>query len=296
MALFYVLVAASAGVMGTLAARPAAARPRGAQRVPAGRGVLEQRQLRAAGGAAGVRARGAGLCQRLLRRELDLQLHRRRPAGGQRRRSTCATRCAACCACPAVYGAVAAVADAGLRCHRARAGDAPDGAAERRGAAADDPGARHAARARDVAASGPAWWPWRSRSRSSLTPLAAFGLAHLVGLQGAALQAGVLQASMPTAVITTILALEFDGAINFVTSVVCAATLLSPLTLTLMIAYLQRLCWRLSPERVVHGSRIRQQCQPIAAPRRRSRRSRRQTARRCRCRAGRRARRRSRPA
>jgi malate permease and related proteins len=73
-----------------------------------------------------------------------------------------------------------------------------------------------------------------------LTPLAAFGVARLVGLEGPAFQAGVLQASMPTAVITTILALEFNVAPNFVTSVVCVTTLLSPLTLTLLIAYLQR--------------------------------------------------------
>ena len=72
------------------------------------------------------------------------------------------------------------------------------------------------------------------------TPLAAFGVAHLLGLRGPAFQAGVLQASMPTAVITTILALEFDVFPNFVTSVVCVTTLLSPLTLTLLIAYLQR--------------------------------------------------------
>jgi predicted permease len=72
-----------------------------------------------------------------------------------------------------------------------------------------------------------------------VTPLMAIALAHLVGLQGPALQAGVLQASMPTAVITTILALEFDVLPNFVTSVVCVATLLSPLTVTLLIAYLQ---------------------------------------------------------
>ena len=71
------------------------------------------------------------------------------------------------------------------------------------------------------------------------TPLAAFGVAHLLGLKGAAFQAGVLQASMPTAVVTTILALEFDVSPNFVTSVVCVTTLLSPLTLTLLIAYLQ---------------------------------------------------------
>jgi predicted permease len=37
-------------------------------------------------------------------------------------------------------------------------------------------------------------------------------VAHLLGLKGAAFQAGVLQASMPTAVVTTILALEFDVA------------------------------------------------------------------------------------
>jgi predicted permease len=73
-----------------------------------------------------------------------------------------------------------------------------------------------------------------------LTPLAAIGWAHVVGLRGAALQAGVLQSSMPTAVMTTILALEFDALPQFVTSVVCLATLLSPLTVTLLIAYLQR--------------------------------------------------------
>jgi malate permease and related proteins len=72
------------------------------------------------------------------------------------------------------------------------------------------------------------------------TPFAAFGIAHLIGLQGPALQAGVLQASMPAAVITTILALEFDVEPSFVTSVVCITTLVSPVTLTLLIAYLQR--------------------------------------------------------
>ncbi len=73
-----------------------------------------------------------------------------------------------------------------------------------------------------------------------LMPLAAIGWAHVVGLQGPAFQAGVLQSSMPTAVMATILALEFDAQPQFVTSVVCIATLLSPLTVTLLIAYLQR--------------------------------------------------------
>jgi predicted permease len=44
---------------------------------------------------------------------------------------------------------------------------------------------------------------------------------------------------MPTAVVTTILALEYDVLPVFVTSVVLLATLLSPLTLTVLIAYLQ---------------------------------------------------------
>jgi hypothetical protein len=71
------------------------------------------------------------------------------------------------------------------------------------------------------------------------TPLLALGAARLLGLSGPALQAGILQASMPTAVITTILALEFDASPDFVASVVCTATLLSPLTLTIIIALLR---------------------------------------------------------
>jgi predicted permease len=89
-------------------------------------------------------------------------------------------------------------------------------------------------------------WPQRPRVVAVavlvslvLTPLVALGIAHLVGLQGPALKAGVLQTSMPTAVITTILAVEFDVVPEFVTSVVFVSTLLSPLTVTLMIAYLQ---------------------------------------------------------
>jgi predicted permease len=73
-----------------------------------------------------------------------------------------------------------------------------------------------------------------------VTPTLAFGIAKLVGLSGPAFQAGVLQAAMPTAVVTTILALEFEVAPSFVTSVVFVSTLVSPLTLTVLIAYLQK--------------------------------------------------------
>jgi predicted permease len=73
-----------------------------------------------------------------------------------------------------------------------------------------------------------------------VAPLVALGLASLLGLSGAPRQAGVGLASMPVAVVTTILALEFDVAPAFVTSAVFASTLLSPLTLTPLIAYLRR--------------------------------------------------------
>jgi predicted permease len=72
-------------------------------------------------------------------------------------------------------------------------------------------------------------------------PLVAIALTGLLGLAGGARQAGVVLASMPTAVITTILAVEFEVAPTFVTNVVFITTLLSPLTLTPLIAYLQRL-------------------------------------------------------
>jgi predicted permease len=64
-------------------------------------------------------------------------------------------------------------------------------------------------------------------------------LAPLFGLTGVARQAGVLQAGMPTAVIATILATEFDVEPGFVTSVVLLTTLLSPLTLTPLLAWLR---------------------------------------------------------
>jgi predicted permease len=64
-------------------------------------------------------------------------------------------------------------------------------------------------------------------------------LAPLFGLTGVARQAGVLQSGMPTAVIATILATEFDVEPGFVTSVVLLTTLLSPLTLTPLLAWLR---------------------------------------------------------
>jgi predicted permease len=58
-------------------------------------------------------------------------------------------------------------------------------------------------------------------------------------MEGAAFRAAMIQASMPAAVVTTILALQYEVAPGFVTSVVVVSTLLSPFTLTWIIAMLQ---------------------------------------------------------
>src|SRR5712691_953850 len=73
-----------------------------------------------------------------------------------------------------------------------------------------------------------------------VAPLIAFGLTALLGLTGAAKQAAIIEASMPAAVITTVLALEFNLDAEFSTSVVFVTTLLSPITLVVLIAYLQK--------------------------------------------------------
>ncbi|MBE3095954.1 MAG: AEC family transporter [Planctomycetes bacterium] len=71
-----------------------------------------------------------------------------------------------------------------------------------------------------------------------VSPLMAFGLGHLLHLAGPARQAALLEASMPSAVVNTILALEFDIAPTFVTSVVFVSTMLSPITVAAVIALL----------------------------------------------------------
>jgi predicted permease len=73
-----------------------------------------------------------------------------------------------------------------------------------------------------------------------VSPLAGLGLSMLLGLYGPARQAAIMLASMPAAVVTTVLALEFELDPNFATSVVLVSTMLSPLSLVLIIAYLQK--------------------------------------------------------
>jgi predicted permease len=64
-------------------------------------------------------------------------------------------------------------------------------------------------------------------------------LSPVFGLEGVARQAGTLQSAMPSAVIATILATEYDVEPAFVTSVVLITTLLSPFTLTPLLAMLR---------------------------------------------------------
>lgn len=70
------------------------------------------------------------------------------------------------------------------------------------------------------------------------SPILAIGLATLFNLKGSAYQAGVLEAAVPTAVLTTVLATEYNIEPAFVTTAVVTSTLLSPLTVTPLLAFL----------------------------------------------------------
>ena len=63
--------------------------------------------------------------------------------------------------------------------------------------------------------------------------------AAALGITGAERQAAVMLSSMPVAVSTTIVAVEFDLWPEFVTSAVFVSTVASPFTLTALIAYLK---------------------------------------------------------
>jgi predicted permease len=74
--------------------------------------------------------------------------------------------------------------------------------------------------------------------RLLVSPALAWILAPAFGLNAVARQAGILEAAMPTAVLNTVIALEFGVAPAFVTGAVLVSTLLSPLTVTPLIALL----------------------------------------------------------
>lgn len=70
-------------------------------------------------------------------------------------------------------------------------------------------------------------------------PVIAVIVAGWIGLQGLSRSTAIIEASMPTAVITTILATEFNVRPRLVTSTVVISTLLSAITLPLIITILE---------------------------------------------------------
>jgi predicted permease len=75
--------------------------------------------------------------------------------------------------------------------------------------------------------------------RLIISPLVALGLVLVLGLTGVARQVGVLEASMPSAVLTIVLATEYDVEPTFVSAVVFTSTLASAFTLTPLLAILK---------------------------------------------------------
>lgn len=69
-------------------------------------------------------------------------------------------------------------------------------------------------------------------------PLIALPFSILFGLEGPARQAGITESSLPTAVIMTVVATEYGVEPSFVTMAVVASTLISPFTITPIIALL----------------------------------------------------------
>lgn len=73
-----------------------------------------------------------------------------------------------------------------------------------------------------------------------LGPLVGLLIASLFGLQGHARQGSVIEAAMPAAVATTVVATEYKLQPPLVTAIVFLGTALSPLTLTPLLVYLAR--------------------------------------------------------
>ncbi len=63
-------------------------------------------------------------------------------------------------------------------------------------------------------------------------PLVALGLTALFGMKGVVRQDGITDAGMPSAVMNTVIATEYDLEPSLVTAIVFVSTLISPLTLT----------------------------------------------------------------
>ena len=75
--------------------------------------------------------------------------------------------------------------------------------------------------------------------RLLLAPLLAIAVAAILDLEGAARFAFILQAGMPTAVLTIVLAYQFDTDHDLALNLIMTTTLISPVTLSLIIYLLQ---------------------------------------------------------
>ena len=72
-----------------------------------------------------------------------------------------------------------------------------------------------------------------------IVPIIAFPLAAVMGLSGVTRSVCIVEASMPTAVMASIVAVEFDAKPKLVTSIIFASTLASIVTLTVLLAILK---------------------------------------------------------
>lgn len=66
-------------------------------------------------------------------------------------------------------------------------------------------------------------------------PIIAFGLTSLFSLSDMQIRSGILQASMPVAVMASIIAIEYNIAPKFVTTTVLFSTICSLITLTVLL-------------------------------------------------------------
>ena len=74
--------------------------------------------------------------------------------------------------------------------------------------------------------------------RLILSPIVAWFMANALRMPIIGVQAGVLESAMPTAVLASILALQYDSEPDFVTGAILVSTLLSPITLTPLLYFL----------------------------------------------------------
>ncbi len=85
-------------------------------------------------------------------------------------------------------------------------------------------------------------YDWRVMTAAGIkllvAPVVALALAAAMNMQGLTRSVSVVEASMPTAVMASLIATEFQARPDFVTNVVFISTLGSTITLTLLLLFL----------------------------------------------------------